>query len=105
MEKGWERVAMSNIKVAVLASCLLATLLPGCSHYEPPAQEFVLVGQRQDKAIESNNTLPIATSVCKLETQNKGIKSITSIFSRLRHGSADKDFIACMKNRGYEVAQ
>jgi hypothetical protein len=105
MEKGWEQVAMSKIKVAVLASCLLATLLPGCSHYEPPAQELVLVGQRPAKAIESNNTLSAATAFCKLETQRKGIKSIAGIFSRLRHGSADEDFIACMKDRGYEVAQ
>ena len=96
---------MSKIKVAVLATCLLATLLPGCSHYEPPAQEFVLVDQRPDKAKESKNTVSAATAFCKLETQRKGIKSIASIFSRLRHGSAEKDFIACMKNRGYEVAQ
>jgi hypothetical protein len=96
---------MSNIKVAVLAFCLLATLLPGCSHYEPSAQEFVLVGQRPEKAIDAKNTLPAATAFCKLETQRKGIKSIAGIFSRLRHGSAEKDFIACMKGRGYEVAQ
>ena len=96
---------MSKIKVAVLAICLLATLLPGCSHYEPPAQEFVLVDQRPAKAIDEKNTVSEATAFCKLETQRKGIKSIAGIFSRLRHGSAEEDFIACMKGRGYEVAQ
>jgi hypothetical protein len=28
-----------------------------------------------------------------------------AIFSRFRPGSADKDYIACMKARGYEVKQ
>jgi hypothetical protein len=40
---------------------------------------------------------------CKVETKRKGMASIVGIFSRLRRGSADADYLACMKARGYEV--
>jgi hypothetical protein len=40
---------------------------------------------------------------CKVETKRKGMASIVGIFSRLRPGSADADYLACMKARGYEV--
>jgi hypothetical protein len=40
---------------------------------------------------------------CKEETERKGIGSVLGIMSRLRKGSADEDYIACMKARGYEA--
>jgi hypothetical protein len=47
--------------------------------------------------------LASACSLVEEEIKKKGIASVVNIFSRLRKGSADEDYIACMKRRGYEV--
>jgi hypothetical protein len=91
--------------MAVLASCLLGALLQACSHTDPSVKDFAQVNQRQAKAVESGNTLELAEAACKVETKTKGIASITAIFSRFRKGSADEDYVACMKDRGFEVKQ
>ncbi|MEX1059855.1 MAG: hypothetical protein WED13_02425 [Methyloceanibacter sp.] len=101
---------MAKVKGAMLAGALaaclpLAALLSACSQSEPPPRDFILVGQPPAKAQEAGNTLEEATRACKEETEKKGIKSITAIFSRLRPGQAEQDYIACMRARGYEVSQ
>jgi hypothetical protein len=98
-------LAMSRVKVAVLAACLLGPLLAGCGHSEPAPHDFTLVDQRPAKAEEAGNTLDAAEKACKEETKTKGISNVLAIFSRFRQGSADKDYVACMKRRGYEVKQ
>jgi len=82
---------------------LLGTLASACSHAEPTPKDFTLVDQRPAKAEETGNTLEKAELACKGETKRKGITSVVAIFSRFRKGSADEDYIACMKARGYEV--
>ena len=94
---------MSRVKLAVLAVGLLGLALSGCSHAEPAPKDFALVRQREAKAEESGNTLEAAELACKEETERKGIASVVGIFSRFRRGSADEDYVACMKARGYEV--
>ena len=96
---------MSKVTRAALAACLLGAWLMGCSHTEPAPRDFTLVGQRPDKAQEAGNTLPAAEAACKQDTKTKGMANMLAIFSRFRPGSADKDYIACMKARGYEVTQ
>lgn len=86
----------------MLVVCLLGTLASACSHAEPTPKDFILV-QRPAKAEEADNTLEKAELACKEETKRKGITSVVAIFSRFRKGSADEDYIACMKARGYEV--
>jgi len=80
-------------------------LLQGCSLSEPSTRDFTQVNQRPAKAQEAGNTLEQAELACKAETKTKGIASITAIFSRFRKGSADEDYVACMKRRGFEVQQ
>ena len=99
---------MAKVKGArfagTLAACLpLVALLSACSQSAPPPRDFILVGQPQAKAEEAGNTLEAARLACQTETEKKGIKSITAIFSRLRPGQAEQDYVACMKARGYEV--
>ena len=96
---------MSRVRSAVLAVCLLGTVVSACSLAEPKDKNFTLVDQRSAKAEEAGNTLEAAQRGCKDETKKKGIKSVVNIFSRLRQGSADEDYVACMKRRGYEVKQ
>ena len=93
---------MSRTNLAVLAACLLGALA-GCSLTQPKSKDFVLVDQRAAKAEEAGNTLEAAELACREEANNKGTKSLFAIFSRLRKGSADEDYIACMKGRGYEA--
>jgi hypothetical protein len=101
-EGGWVS-AMSRVRPALLVACLLGTLASACSHAEPTPKNFVLVDQRPAKAEEAGNTLGEAELACKEETKKKAIGSVVAIVSRFRKGSADEDYIACMKRRGYDV--
>lgn len=120
---------MSRVTLPLLAIGLLGLQLAACSHAEPAPRDFVLVnphaaedapppdappgnwskvgkatggkakGAKGDR--EANgHPLEAAEAACKAE---KGTASMLAIFSRLRRGSADADYIACMKQQGYEV--
>jgi hypothetical protein len=94
---------MLRVKGAPLAVVLLGASLAGCA--EPAPHDFTLVGQRPAKAEEAHNTIQNAEANCKEDTERKGKANVLAIFSRLRPGSADKDYIACMKAKGFEVSQ
>lgn len=94
---------MSRVKLAALAAWLIALGASGCSLSEPAPRDFTLVNQRPAKAEETGNSLEEAETKCKEETTRKGLGSIVGIVSRLRKGSAEEDYLACMKARGYEV--
>jgi hypothetical protein len=55
--------------------------------------------------VDPGVALAAAVSACKDTTRDKGIKSITAIFSHLRPEAVDQDYIDCMKGKGYTVAQ
>jgi hypothetical protein len=95
--------AMSRVRPALLVACLLGTLASACSHAEPTPKDFIRVDQRPAKAEEAGNTLEKAELACKEQTKQKAIGSVVAIFSRFRQGSADEDYVACMKRRGYEA--
>ena len=91
-------------RAASLALIAALLLLAGCSHPDLPptgtatATPAVASGDNKDaKAQEA------ATKACKEETEKKGFSSVLGIFSRLRRGSTEEQFAACMKNRGFEV--
>jgi hypothetical protein len=94
---------MSRVKLSAFAVFLIAIPASGCSLTQPAPRDFTLVNQREAKAEEKGNTLQAAEQACKEETERKGIGSVLGIMSRLRKGSADEDYIACMKARGYEA--
>ena len=94
---------MSRVNPTILALCLCGPLLAACSLTEPAPRDFTLVNQSPAKAEEAGNTLEVAEKDCQEETRRKGIASVFNIFSRFRKGSADEDYVTCMKARGYEV--
>jgi hypothetical protein len=94
---------MSRAKFSACALCLIAIAASGCSLTQPANRDFTLVNQREAKAEETGNSLEEAEKACKTETERKGIGSVLGIMSRLRRGSADEAYVACMKGRGYEV--
>ena len=94
---------MSRAKLSAFAVCLIAIAASGCSLTQPAKRDFTLVNQREAKAEETGNSLEEAEKACKEETEGKGIGSVLGIMSRLRRSSADEDYVACMKARGYEV--
>jgi hypothetical protein len=94
---------MPRTRPVLFGACLLAALAQGCSLADPKPRDFTLTEQSPAKAKEAGNTLEAAELACKEETKRKGLASVVGIFSRLRQGSADEDYIACMKARGFEV--
>jgi hypothetical protein len=99
---------MLRLRGSVLAAGLLAALSQGCSQTQPAPKDTALASQRPAKTDETAkketaNTLEAAEKACKEDTKRKGIASVVGIFSRLRPGSADEDYRACMKGRGFEV--
>jgi hypothetical protein len=96
---------MSKVNLLPLAACLAALACSGCSMSETAPRDFTLVGQREGKADETGNSLEAAEAACKEQTRKKGIASVVGIVSRLRKGSADEEYVACMKGRGYEVTE
>ncbi len=122
---------MSRVTLPLLAIGLLGLQLSACSHAEPAPKDFVLVNphaaedapppdspgnfskiskekggkakRTKEAAAEGAPSLEAVEAACKAETERKGTASMLAIFSRLRRGSADADYIACMKERGYEV--
>jgi hypothetical protein len=94
---------MARLGLSLLAAGLTMLMAQGCSQTEPAPKDFILAGQRPAQAAETKNSLAEAERACKAETRRKGMNSVVGIFSRLRQGATDDDFIACMKGRGYEV--
>ncbi len=62
-------------------------------------------GKEKETKTDSAHQLEAMEAACKNETKHKGTASMLAIFTRLRKGSADEDYVACMKNRGYDVKQ
>ena len=94
--------AGSRRGLALIAALLL---LAGCSHPNlpptatatPAARPAVASGDKPNA-----DARDAASKACKDETEKKGFSSIVGIFSRLRHGSTEEQFAACMKSRGYD---
>jgi hypothetical protein len=101
MRVGWD--LMARVAVAGLLAGVLSIALAGCSRPELPNNDFVLTGERPAKAAEAGNTAEAAKLACEAEIKKKGISSVVNIFSRFRRGSAEEDYVACMKRRGYEL--
>jgi hypothetical protein len=51
------------------------------------------------------SALAAAERLCRDTARDKGIKSVLSILNHLRPGAYDQEYVACMKSKGYEVAQ
>lgn len=55
--------------------------------------------------VDPGVALNAAINACKSATRDKGIKNVMAIFSHMRAGAVDEDYIACMKDKGYTVAK
>jgi hypothetical protein len=55
--------------------------------------------------VDPGAALTAAINACKNDTVTKGTKSVLAIFSHMRPGAADEDYVACMKGKGYTVAK
>jgi hypothetical protein len=60
-------------------------------------------GKDKGTKTDGGHQLEAMEAACKAETEHKGTASMLAIFTRLRKGSADQDYIDCMKEHGYEV--
>lgn len=55
--------------------------------------------------VDPSAALTAAINACKNATLTKGTKSVLAIFSHMRPGAVDEDYVACMKDQGYTVAK
>ncbi len=55
--------------------------------------------------VDPGAALTAAINACKNATVTKGTKSVLAIFSHMRPGAVDEDYVACMKDKGYTVAK
>jgi hypothetical protein len=87
--------------VALIVALLL---LAGCSHPDlPPAETATATPATASGSKADAKAYETASKACKEETEKKGFASVLGIFSRLRRGSAEEQFAACMKKKGYEI--
>jgi hypothetical protein len=63
------------------------------------------VAQATPKSNDPAAVFDAASRDCKETTRDKGIKSVLAILSHMRPGAVDADYVACMKEKGYEVAK
>ena len=123
---------MSRVSLSLLAIGLLGLQLSACSHAEPPPKDFILVDPhaaedappdpaapgswsrigkekggkaKRTKAAAADGPPPleVVEANCKAQAERKGTASMLAIFSRLRRGADDADYLACMKEHGYDV--
>jgi hypothetical protein len=87
---------------SALGALLLLVLLQGCSQTEPAPQDFTRITEEPERQSDQAK-LESARTACQAETKRKGIGSVIGILSRLRPGSSEEDYVACMKARGYDV--
>lgn len=83
--------------LAILAA--LALPLAACSKKDLPTEEFQVLQNTPEQRAQA---LAAAKAACEAETRKSGMKSVLSIFSRLRPGSAERAFIDCMEDRGFD---
>ena len=102
--QGDRGLAMSRANLAVLAACLLGALRrrlqPHAAHAQRlhPGRPAPGQGRRVRQYARSRGArLQGGDQEARASAPSLGI------FSRLRKGSADEDYVACMKGRGYEV--
>ena len=84
----------------LLAAVILALVaLAGCSKKDLPTEEFQVLQETPETRAEA---LAKAKVRCEEQTRRSGMKSVLSIFSRLRPGSAERAFIECMEDKGFD---
>ncbi|MFD0986763.1 hypothetical protein [Methyloligella solikamskensis] len=92
---------MSHAMRTLLIALLLAFTLPlaACSKKDLPTEEFQISTETPETRAQA---LAAAKTACEEQTRKSGMKSMLSIFSRLRPGSAERDFINCMEDKGFD---
>ena len=83
------------------ATCALGLMLSACSLAGPPSHTFTTATPTPAKP--DPTALEQASTACKESTREKGIKSVLAIVTRMRPGAVDRDYVNCMKNKGYTV--
>jgi hypothetical protein len=73
---------------------------------DPKAKGHTKDAKAKGAAAKAGQTpLEAASEACKTTARDKGIKSLLSIVTHMRPGAVDADYVACMKEKGYEVAK
>jgi hypothetical protein len=78
---------------------ILAVSLAACSKNELPTEEYQISSETPEMRAEALANAKIA---CEEQTRKSGMKSVLTIFSRMRPGSAERAFVSCMEDKGFD---
>jgi hypothetical protein len=92
----------AKLTLAVAAVGSLGLMLSACSLAGPSPRTFTTAAE-QKPVKPDDQAFAQASLACKEQTRDKGIKSVLAIVSRMRPGAVDKDYVDCMRIRGYAV--
>lgn len=99
------RRRMHTASYMPLLICLLAIglCLSACTRHSLPTNEFKILDSPPSPAADpAAAALQQAEAQCKQQTRHHGIASVFAIFSHLRPGAAKRDYINCMKSKGFD---
>ncbi len=80
-------------------SLVLAISLAACSKKDLPTEEYQISSETPETRAEA---LAQAKIACEEQTRRSGMKSVLTIFSRMRPGSAERAFVSCMEDKGFD---
>lgn len=91
--------------MALLAGFLLGLPLSACSRSKVPVPEVDFEATRAVKETDDPQAaLEAARTLCQEEARRKGIASVTRLLL-LRGKVSKSDYVECMRERGYDVAE
>ena len=94
---------MSKTRVAWALACSFAIPLSACSRAELPPLAFTATKAVKETS-DPQAALDTTRLACQEVARKKGIASVTAILLR-RSKTAESDYIDCMREQGYDVAQ
>ena len=96
---------MSRLCVALLAGLLLGLPLSACSRSKVPVPKVDFEATRAVKeSADPQAALEAARALCQEEARRKGIASVTRLLL-LRGKVSKSDYVECMREQGYGVAE
>jgi hypothetical protein len=97
---------VSKLGATILALWLVGVGLAACSLAGPSERSFTRAVAEDDDdepspGEEAAKKLEYDRTICQAEARQKGIRSVLAILKSADRRNTDKDYVDCMKKRGY----
>lgn len=98
--------SVSKPGVAALLSWLLGLAVAGCSLAGPSDRSFTPAVLQKSKEVDEERAaakMKQDQETCRSQAKLRGISSVLAIIRSADKSNTDKEYIACMKKKGYGV--